>query len=89
MHLCLFFRFSFQNSKKGKITLENVSKLPVDNLGISVSSEDGQGKSSFYYSINSIGGEGTCRSLLPYKDINGGAVQVVVFTIIGSHLDKS
>lgn len=87
MHLCSSFRFSFQNSKKGKITLENVSKLPVDNLGISVSSEDGEGKSSFYYSVNSMGGEG--RSLLPYKDINSGAVQVVVFTIIGSHLDKS
>ena len=71
LHLCLFIRFSFQNSKKGKITLENVSKLPVDNLGISVSSEDGQGKSSFYYTINGMGAEG--RSLFPYKESNSGA----------------
>ena len=45
----LFFVF-FQNSKKGKITLENISKLPVDNLNISVSSKDGEGKSSFFCS---------------------------------------
>lgn len=40
------FYFYLQNSKKGKITLENISKLPVDNLNISVSSKDGEGESS-------------------------------------------
>lgn len=61
----LFCRFPFQNSKKGKIILENISKLPVDSLNISVSSKDGEGKSSFHYTVDGMGGEG--RSFLPYK----------------------
>ena len=57
---------------KGTIKLENISKLPVDNLNIAVSSKDREGessllfsnsmgwkgKSSFYYTAMSMDGEG-------------------------------
>lgn len=38
---------SFQFSKysmKGTITLENIGKLPVDSLNITISSKEGEGK---------------------------------------------
>ena len=69
-----FFRFLLQNSKKGKITLENISKLPVDNLNISVSSKDGKGKSSFHSTVHGMAGEGS--SFLPYKSSNKAAGQI-------------
>ena len=55
----LFFSiFSFKNSIKGTFTLENISKLPVDNMSISVSSKDGEGKANFYYTVSSKGEDG-------------------------------
>ena len=41
---------------KGTITLENIGKMPVESLNISVTSKDGEGKELTCFTLDSKGG---------------------------------